>query len=107
MYDSRRSHYKIRPSWLISVHTGAGAAYGTAKSGIGIAGVGTFRPDLIMKVCIQELTSTTSLLIHIPSVTHTSCYGRNYSSLLPRHSRPDCGRLRATTTTALQSLQVR
>lgn len=30
---------------------GAGAAYGTAKSGIGIAGVGTFRPDLIMKVC--------------------------------------------------------
>lgn len=28
----------------------AGAAYGTAKAGIGIAGVGTFRPDLIMKV---------------------------------------------------------
>ena len=32
------------------VCVGAGAAYGTAKSGIGIAGVGTFRPDLIMKV---------------------------------------------------------
>lgn len=33
-----------------------GAAYGTAKSGIGIAGVGTFRPDLIMKVWqIQQL----------------------------------------------------
>jgi hypothetical protein len=30
---------------------GVGAAYGTAKSGIGIAGVGTYRPDLIMKVC--------------------------------------------------------
>jgi len=29
---------------------GLGAAYGTAKSGIGIAGVGIFRPDLIMKV---------------------------------------------------------
>jgi hypothetical protein len=29
---------------------GMGAAYGTAKSGIGIAGVGIFRPDLIMKV---------------------------------------------------------
>jgi V-type H+-transporting ATPase proteolipid subunit len=27
-----------------------GAAYGTAKSGIGIAGIGTYRPDLIMKV---------------------------------------------------------
>ena len=32
------------------IRAGAGAAYGTAKSGIGIAGVGTFRPDLIMKV---------------------------------------------------------
>jgi len=30
--------------------TGIGAAYGTAKSGIGIAGVGVFRGDLIMKV---------------------------------------------------------
>ena len=27
-----------------------GAAYGTMKSGIGIAGVGSYRPDLIMKV---------------------------------------------------------
>ncbi|CAG8825559.1 19199_t:CDS:2, partial [Cetraspora pellucida] len=27
-----------------------GAAYGTAKVGIGIAGAGTFRPELIMKV---------------------------------------------------------
>ena len=32
-------------------HPALGAAYGTAKSGIGIAGVGTYRPDLIMKVC--------------------------------------------------------
>lgn len=35
---------------LIVYCKGIGAAYGTAKSGIGIAGVGTFRPDLIMKV---------------------------------------------------------
>lgn len=27
-----------------------GAAYGTAKAGIGIAGLGTFKPELIMKV---------------------------------------------------------
>ena len=27
-----------------------GAAFGTAKSGIGITGLGTFRPDLLMKV---------------------------------------------------------
>lgn len=31
---------------------GIGAAYGTAKAGIGISGVGTFRSDLIMKVRI-------------------------------------------------------
>lgn len=35
---------------LSKTRTAIGAAYGTAKSGIGIAGVGTFRPDLIMKV---------------------------------------------------------
>ncbi|KAI9091841.1 V-type ATPase [Phlyctochytrium arcticum] len=29
-----------------------GAAFGTAKAGIGIAGVGTFRPDLMMKALI-------------------------------------------------------
>lgn len=40
----------IATTLLISLLTGLGAAYGTAKSGIGIAGVGTFRPDLIMKV---------------------------------------------------------
>ena len=27
-----------------------GAAYGTARAGISIAGVGTFKPELIMKV---------------------------------------------------------
>lgn len=27
-----------------------GAGYGTFKSGIGIAGMGTFRPELMMKV---------------------------------------------------------
>ena len=28
-----------------------GAAYGTSKAGIGIAGLGSFRPELIMRVC--------------------------------------------------------
>ncbi len=37
--------------------TGMGAAYGTAKSGIGIAGVATFRPDLIMKCLIPVVMS--------------------------------------------------
>ncbi|KAK7192208.1 v-type proton ATPase 16 kDa proteolipid subunit 2 [Paraphaeosphaeria sporulosa] len=34
-----------------------GAAYGTAKSGIGISGVGTYRPDLIMKCLIPVVMS--------------------------------------------------
>ncbi|KAJ0415102.1 V-type proton ATPase 16 kDa proteolipid subunit 2 [Aspergillus carlsbadensis] len=34
-----------------------GAAYGTAKAGIGIAGVGTFRPELIMKSLIPVVMS--------------------------------------------------
>lgn len=38
----------------------AGAAYGTAKSGIGIAGVGTFRPDLIMKVSLHPFLKSRS-----------------------------------------------
>jgi hypothetical protein len=32
-----------------------GAAFGTAKSGIGISGLGTFRPELIMKVRAAEM----------------------------------------------------
>lgn len=31
-----------------------GAAFGTAKAGIGIAGIGTYRPDLIMKVRVSS-----------------------------------------------------
>ncbi|CAE6489847.1 unnamed protein product [Rhizoctonia solani] len=34
-----------------------GAAYGTSKSGIGITGLGTFRPDLIMKSLIPVVMS--------------------------------------------------
>ncbi|KAK5064951.1 v-type proton ATPase 16 kDa proteolipid subunit 2 [Exophiala bonariae] len=34
-----------------------GAAYGTAKSGIGIAGVGAYRPDLVMKSLIPVVMS--------------------------------------------------
>lgn len=34
-----------------------GAAYGTTKSSMGIAGVGTFRPDLIMRCLIPVIMS--------------------------------------------------
>jgi hypothetical protein len=32
------------------VAVAVGAAFGTSKAGIGIAGIGTFKPELIMKV---------------------------------------------------------
>lgn len=35
----------------------AGAAVGTAKSGIGISGIGTFKPELIMKSLIPVIMS--------------------------------------------------
>lgn len=37
-----------------------GAAFGTSKAGIGIAGLGTFRPDLIMKSLIPVVVSARS-----------------------------------------------
>ena len=49
MTRSRLVNYFTR--WEAYGLIAMGAAYGTAKSGIGIAGVGTFRSDLIMKVC--------------------------------------------------------
>ncbi|CRK32404.1 hypothetical protein BN1708_018974, partial [Verticillium longisporum] len=49
-----------------------GAAYGTAKSGIGIAGVGTFRPDLIMK-----------------ALPHPRRHVRYHRRLRARHLRPN------------------
>nr|AAA35149.1 proteolipid protein (TFP3) [Saccharomyces cerevisiae] len=36
---------------------GCAAAIGTAKSGIGIAGIGTFKPELIMKSLIPVVMS--------------------------------------------------
>lgn len=39
------------------VFSTVGAAYGTAKSGIGIAGLGTFKPELIMKSLIPVVMS--------------------------------------------------
>lgn len=35
---------------ILALLAAIGAAYGTAKAGIGISGMGTLRPELIMKV---------------------------------------------------------
>jgi V-type H+-transporting ATPase 16kDa proteolipid subunit len=37
----------------ISVDIAIGAAFGTGKAGIGIAGLGSFRPELVMKVSLN------------------------------------------------------
>lgn len=39
------------------VFSTVGAAFGTAKSGIGIAGLGTFKPELIMKSLVPVVMS--------------------------------------------------
>lgn len=40
-----------------------GAAYGTAKAGIGIAGIGPFRPELVMKVYDTTPSKVKTLLL--------------------------------------------
>ncbi|MCJ1466861.1 v-type proton ATPase 16 kDa proteolipid subunit 2 [Pseudocyphellaria aurata] len=56
-------------AFAVADRAGAGAAYGTAKSGIGIAGVGTFRSDLIMKslipVVMAGILAVYSLVISV------------------------------------------
>lgn len=37
------------------VYIGAGAAYGTAKSGVGISAMGVQRPDLVIKSVIPVI----------------------------------------------------
>lgn len=72
---------------------GAGAAYGTAKSGIGIAGVGTFRPDLIMKVHTDPWASfRDNVLMKLSAtVAHTSRDGRDHCGLFSCHCSPHRG----------------
>lgn len=66
-----------------------GAAYGTAKSGIGIAGVGTYRPDLIMKVCTSPFSMAPMMHSH-PSnlVPHPRRHVWYHCSLRTGHRRP-------------------
>ncbi|KAI9155932.1 v-type proton ATPase 16 kDa proteolipid subunit 2 [Blastocladiella emersonii ATCC 22665] len=46
------SFFGLAGSSLAMILTAFGAAYGTTKAGVGIAMMGTFRPDLIMKSLI-------------------------------------------------------
>ncbi|TRM61085.1 ATP synthase subunit C-domain-containing protein [Schizophyllum amplum] len=46
-----------------------GAAFGTSKAGIGIAGLGTFKPELIMKSLIPVVMSVRIRFACLPSPT--------------------------------------
>lgn len=92
---------------LIYNRTGAGAAYGTAKSGIGIAGVGIYRPDLIMKVC-EHVKDFDQILDSLTVLVIDSCgHGWYHCSLLASHRSPDRWSNQTTTRGALYSVQVR
>ncbi len=68
--------------------TGMGAAYGTAKSGIGIAGVGIYRPDLIMKVRIWVARLSTPRVIPLLTafaVPHPRGHVGYHRRIRPRH----------------------
>lgn len=54
MHSLSHSHSPLPPSLSILLHSpiALGAAYGTAKSGTGIAAMSIMRPDLIMKSVI-------------------------------------------------------
>ena len=49
MHISNSLHLYFRVCYHFLTKTGFGAAYGTAKSGVGIASMGVLRPDLIIK----------------------------------------------------------
>ncbi|PGH09977.1 V-type ATPase, C subunit [Blastomyces parvus] len=69
--------------------TALGAAYGTAKSGIGIAGVGTFRSDLIMRASLIYNTYFRFLsLIPVVMAGIIAVYGLVVSVLIAGHLGP-------------------
>ena len=56
--------------FLAEFESAVGAAFGTSKAGIGIAGLGTFKPELIMKVAYlptQKTRHIVNLSISSPS----------------------------------------
>lgn len=59
-----------------------GAAFGTSKAGIGIAGLGSFKPELIMKVRLLHVRSADHRVLK-PNMTvpHSSRYVWYYCSI--------------------------
>lgn len=62
-----------------------GAAYGTAKAGIGISGMGTLRPELIMKVSRTRLSLCAAQRCARDSLHPRECPPGSGPSLTPPH----------------------
>ncbi|KAG6910672.1 hypothetical protein DXG01_008716 [Tephrocybe rancida] len=70
-----------------------GAAFGTAKAGIGIAGLGSFKPELIMKVCpfhvqLPSTMASDNSLIPVVMSGIIAVYGLVVSVLIAGALRP-------------------
>lgn len=87
--------YEARPAevcWLFG-WIAVGAAFGTSKAGIGIAGLGTFKPELIMKVCVMLWFSSRWRWNPCgPLVPHSCCYVRYHCSIRACSVSFDCRR---------------
>lgn len=66
-----------------------GAAFGTSKAGIGIAGLGTFKPELIMKVSHNALKIIRSKFDMAHLVPHSCGYVRYHCSVWASSVCPD------------------
>ncbi|KAJ2957246.1 hypothetical protein NQZ79_g7044 [Umbelopsis isabellina] len=70
------------------VFSSLGAAYGTARSGIGIAGIGPFRPELVMKslipVVMSGIIAVYGLVVAVLIVGQSKY--RVFSGAVKRHS---------------------
>lgn len=68
-------------SFRLSLAIGLGAAYGTAKSGVGLSAMGVLRPDLLIK-CIVPVVMAGILGIYGVVVSVLLSGGRKYSLYL-------------------------
>lgn len=75
------SHGETKAHFTLSLETAVGAAYGTSKAGIGITGMGTMRPELIMKVRFLMLLRFQTLSSLAGTVFDPCCHERYHCSV--------------------------
>ena len=70
----------------LSCFLGLGAAYGTAKSGVGISSMGVMRPELVMRsiipVVMAGVIGIYGLIIAVIVGTHGKCFRCDFDSFL-------------------------